>query len=232
MRRNPPHGSVRRPEIRGTNTRGVFTSKTGRSVQFESEAEWALLLHLDRDPTVQEYRTWPHTFQVAHPDGQQRPQAYTPQCMVWRHDGGVEIHRIVRPEQWTPGGRVRGDELGPHLCRTRGWTYVPHRAEQLIDPTPFANLQALVRYRPRAYAQPAITPLIPQLIPADSVRPFDAVVADIAATLLLSPSNIHAALCHLIWHDVLWIDMNRLLLIHGAVAPYVMLRRLQNGATV
>lgn len=227
MRRNPPHGSVRRPEIKGTNIRGVFTSKTGRSVQFESEPELALILHLDRDPTVREYGTWADTFQVVHSDGRRSAQPYTPQCMVWRHHGAVEIHRIVRPEQWTPGGRARGDEFGPHLCQSRGWTYVMHRAEQLTDPSPFANLQALVRYRPHAYAQSSVTALVPQLIPTDSVRPFDAVVADITARLTLPAAYIRAALCHLIWHGVLWIDMQRLLLIHGDVAPYVVLQRLQ-----
>lgn len=226
MKRRPPAGSVRRPQIKGVNTRGVFTSTTGRLVQFESQAEWALILHLDRDPTIRDYGTWLETFSVAPPDTPNQPQSYTPQCMVWRHAEPPEIHRVVHHDQWTPGGRALGDPLGPQLCLARGWTYVAHRAEHLTAPTPFANLQALVRYRPHAYHHPDVANYAHMQIPLGETRAFASMVGHIMAALNLPRPTVVAGLCHLVWHGVLGIDMNRLLLLHGDVAPYVVLNRL------
>lgn len=231
MRRRPPVGSVRRPQIKGVNIRGVFTSTTGRLVQFESQAEWALILHLDRDPTIRDYGTWPETFSVALPETPNQSQSYTPQCMVWRHAGPPEIHRVVRHDQWTPSGRAIGDPLGPHLCLARGWTYVTHRAEYLTAPTPFANLQALVRYRPHGYHHPDVTNYATMRLPLGETRAFATIIGDIMAAFDLPRPTIVAALCHLVWHGVLGIDMNRLLLLHGDVAPYVVLCRMPETAT-
>ncbi len=224
MRRKPPEGSVRRPQFKGNNLRGAFTSKTGRSVQFESEAEHALILRLDRDPSVREYGTWPETYHIHDPEVPGKPHSYTPQCMVWRYDGAVEIHRVVRLDQWSQTGQALGDVLGPHLSATHGWHYITHRAEELTAETPYANLLALVRYRPTGYAQPPVTYFVQEQLHVGQDYLFHMLVADIVAALDLSPPLVIAALCHLLWHSVLETNLNHLLFLFGTIDSRVLLR--------
>lgn len=152
-------------------------------------------------------------------------QPYTPQCMVWRYDGAVEIHRVVHADQWTLTGQALGDVLGPHLCTIRGWQYVTHHAEELTAATPYANLLALVRYRPTGYALPEVTHLVQQQLQPDRDHLFHEVVSDLTSSLGLPSPLVIAALCHLVWHGVLWTDLNRLLFLFGTIDTRVLIRR-------
>lgn len=218
LKRKPPAGSVRRPQVKGTNLRGVFTNKANHSIGFESEAEHALILRLDRDPQIRDYGTWPSTFLVPSLDAPVKLQAYTPQCMVWRYDDIVEIHHVRRV---VGSSRTKNDELGQHLCETKGWRYVSHQAEALTTGSSFANLLALVRYRPSAYAQPNVTSLVlAHLLPGYQYK-FHDVVADIAPQLDLAKPVVLAALCYLLWHGVVYTDLECLLFLHGTIARHI-----------
>jgi hypothetical protein len=93
FKRKPPPGNVRRVISLGRNVRGVTTNKRGGLVQFESELERKLILLLERDPTVHDYRSQPETFHFEDEAGRQR--RYTPDFQVWRTDGSIEWHEVT-----------------------------------------------------------------------------------------------------------------------------------------
>ena len=93
LKRKPPPGNVRRTVSVGGNFRGVTTNKRGHLVQFESEQERKLVLLLERDRTVADYRSQPETFQFTDASG--RPRTYTPDFQVWRTSGLIELHEVT-----------------------------------------------------------------------------------------------------------------------------------------
>jgi len=62
LKRKPPSGNVRRVAPIEKNLRYAITSKAGETIQCESFQERKLALLLDRDLTVQEYRSQPERF--------------------------------------------------------------------------------------------------------------------------------------------------------------------------
>ena len=106
LKRKPPEGNVRLVSSNGRNIRGVITNKAGRTVQFESWAERALLLRLDRDPDVTDYCSQPERFAYLDRDG--KSHTYTPDFKVWRRNGEVEIHEVTMSVRQTRPDRLLG----------------------------------------------------------------------------------------------------------------------------
>ncbi len=219
FKRKPPSGDVRRVRSTGKNIRGVITNKVGRLVQFESWAERALLLRLDRDLEVLDYQSQPETFIFTDETGKQR--GYTPDFKVWRHDGDIEIHEVtltkrqVRPE-------IRRREGAAHdICRSRGWQYLVHTEQELPQGSELANLLTLAGYRPTVYANPKVRQAAFEIL--DYSRGLDLVslVSRLEKILNLSVSMVTAALCHLLWHGVLLTDFDKLLFDQGKLVPGV-----------
>ena len=158
LKRRPPLGNVRRVAAIGQNIRGIMTNKVGRTVQFESFLERSLLLRLDRDPTVEDYGSQPETFQFLDDRGKHR--AYTPDFIVWRCDGSTEIHEVtLTSRRLQPAARLR-EAAAAAICQRRGWSYIVHTESDLPQGTELANLLALFRYRPSAYAHSAVAQAI------------------------------------------------------------------------
>src|SRR5947208_154524 len=93
LKRKPPAGNVRRVAPIGENLRYAITSKVNETVQSESFQERKLTLLFDRDPTIQEYRSQPERFSFT--DSQGTPHTYTPDFIVWKTTGEVEIHEVT-----------------------------------------------------------------------------------------------------------------------------------------
>lgn len=223
LNRKPPAGNVRRVSSNGQNIRGVITNKAERIVQFESWAERALLLRLDRDPEVTDYGSQPEKFSYTDREG--RPHTYTPDFQVWRRNGAIEIHEVTQSiRQARPEIRQR-EAAAQVICRTRGWRYVVHTEHSLPQPTELANLLALFRYRPSAYAHPDITRLARERLAQHNIgQPLllPALVVSLATDLDLLKPTVVAGLCHLLWHGRLLIDLNQLLFVNGALASRAM----------
>ena len=62
LKRKPPSGNVEQDCLKLRNLRYVITSKADETIQCKSFQERKLALLLDRDPTVQEYRSQPERF--------------------------------------------------------------------------------------------------------------------------------------------------------------------------
>ncbi len=221
--RRPPAGSARRFAVKGRNLRAALTNKAGRTVQYESRAEHALILLLDRDPSVGDYGTY-----AGHaPPGAVRATAaaYAPQCQVWRVDGRVELHR-VRPGDGAVGPVPGGPEAADRdLCRARGWAFVAHAATTLTAEPAFANLLALYGYRPAAYAHDDVADAARAVLADGGARAIAPLVTDLAARLDLAPGTVAAALGHLLWHGTLALDLDaHLLIAGGAFRPDALVR--------
>ena len=144
--RKPPAGNVRRVRSTGRNIIGGITNKAGREVQFESWQERALLLRLDRDPAVRDYGSQPETFEYIDNEGKTRH--YTPDFIVWRYNGQIEIHEVTLAKRRRSPEMRRRETIGSKICQGRGWRYVVHTEEDLPQGAELANLLALIRYRP------------------------------------------------------------------------------------
>lgn len=217
LKRRPPPGNVRRVHSTGENTPSVVHSKTGRTVQCESYSERCWLYRLDRDRSVKDYGSQPETFER---DGHR----YTPDFIVWRWDGRVEIHEITRSSRRTREQSRRREKIAREICAERGWTFFVHTEKDLPGGAELANLSLLIRYRPRAYANHAVADLIFERIAREAPIRLDALVGYVADRFHLPTPDVVSALCHLLWHGDLDVDLGRLLFIDGAPVPQTLVR--------
>src|SRR5437899_1512494 len=153
--RTPPPGNVRRVVCLGGNLRGVLTNKRGHVVQFESELEHTLVLLLERDPSVADYRSQPEVLRFRDAAG--RPRTYTPDFRVWRTDGRVELHEVTVAARRAERPSLREREAAAAaLCREHGWRYVVHTDASLPAGVERANLAFLAAYRAAVHADAAV----------------------------------------------------------------------------
>ena len=114
-----------------------------------------MTLLFDRDSTVQEYRSQPAQF--AFTDSQGRSHTYTPDFIVWKTTGEVEIHEVTLTSRQDRFNIQEREKAAREICQQRGWRYVVHTEKTLPQPTEEANLLALYYYRPTIYHNPYVT---------------------------------------------------------------------------
>lgn len=207
--RKPPPGNVRQVRSAGRNIIGGTTNKAGRMVQFESWSERALLLRLDRDPAVRDYGSQPERFEYVDEQGQRRH--YTPDFIVWRYDGQIEIHEVTLTSRRRLPAIQRREAAGHRICQARGWRYLVHTEQDLPQGTELANLLALIHYRPTGYAHQAVTETVCQGLKPGQAVLLARLTRQVAQALSLPEPSVVAALGHLLWHDVLKTDLNQLI---------------------
>jgi hypothetical protein len=210
MRRRPPAGNVRRVEPHGDAIRYTVVSKAGDTVQCESHGERAWLLNKDRMPTVLRYRSQPITFTWRDEGGKEH--TYVPDFMVWTRDGPIEIHEITRAFRRSRPESARREEEGRRTCRERGWRFFVHDEGALPGQTELANLLALIRFRPRIYADPAVALLAALRLRDGERQGLRALAEDVAGVLGVPPARAFGALHHELWHGTLATDMETVLI--------------------
>lgn len=217
LKRTPPDGNVRRVVSLGLNLRGVITSKAGRTVQFESFAERVLLLLLERDQSVIDYRSQPETFDFTDRNG--TPRKYTPDFIVWRQSGAIEIHEVTRTERQSHSNIIEREYGARCICQKRHWQYIVHTEQTLPQPTVVANLLALWPYRLKKYGQESITAAIREYL--DQYGPFllTTCVKDVAQRLNMSEPMVFPTFCHLLWKGDIAADLHSLLIVECAFDP-------------
>jgi len=213
FKRKPPPGNVRQVVSTGQNIRGIITNKAGRLVQFESWAERALLLRLDRDPDITDYGSQPERFQFTAPDGQQH--SYTPDFIVWRSNGQVEIHEVTMTRRHARPSLVLREAAASEICRVRSWRYIVHTELTLPQGSELANLLALFRYRPTAYADPAVSRAADEQLAEGGPVALQSLVIRIAQELGIARPVVVAALGHMLWHGQIDTDLNQLIFAAG-----------------
>lgn len=212
VRRKAPEGNVRRVRSTGENYIGDVHSKTGRDVQCESYAERCWLYRLDRNRKVKDYSSQPERFER---DG----YTYVPDFIVWWHDGRVEIHEVTRAHRRTREDIRRRERIGREVCAERGWGFFVYTEDDLPVGAELANLSLLIRYRPRAYANPEVTREGLARLVSERTIQFGPLVWHVANRLGLETPDVVSALCHLIWHGDLNIDLSKLFFADGAPIP-------------
>ncbi len=217
FRRKPPAENVRRTASSGRNHPGVVVNKTGRIVQYESQAEHILILCLDRDRTVRDYISQPLKLEYIDVHGR---HVYVPDFQVFRADGRVELHTVSHAgtETGTQDSSLRREEAVRGICRERDWNLVAHTAASLPQATERANLQALFAFRPTAYAN-RIVAFAAEIRLGNKQVGLRAAASEIAQELLLSPACVTAALCNLLWHEDLLTDLSQLIFLDGIPHP-------------
>ena len=225
FKRTPPPGNVRQVVSTGQNLRGIITNKRGRLVQFESWAERTLLLRLDHDPDVTDYGSQPERFHFIGPDG--KPHSYTPDFIVWRRTGQVEIHEVTLTCRRARPSMGQRETAANEICQARGWRYLVHTEQSLPQGSEQANLLALFRYRPTAYANPAVAEAAgDHLVDGGSIT-LHTLVSQLALELGLAGPVVVAALGHLLWHGQLDTDLHHLIFATGSTgfSPQAWARR-------
>jgi len=225
FKRKPPPGNVRQVVSTGQNIRGIITNKAGRLVQFESWAERALLLRLERDPDITDYGSQPERFQFIAPNGQ--PHSYTPDFIVWRSNGQVEIHEVTMTRRHTRPSIAQREAAAREICRVRSWQYIVHTEQSLPQGSELANLLALFRYRSTAYADLAVSRAAGEQLAAGGPVALQTLVSQIAQELGIAGPVVVAALGHILWHDQIETDLHQLIFVagHTGFSPKVWVQR-------
>jgi hypothetical protein len=228
LKRKPPTGNIRRVAPIANNLRYAITSKADETIQCESFQERKLTLLLDRDPTVQEYRSQPEHFDWADADG--HSHTYTPDFIVWRITGEVEIHEVTLTSRQDRLSIQERERAARTICEQRGWRYVVHTEKTLPQATEEANLLALYRYRPTIYQNSDVTAAVcAKLCTGDEIELYD-LVADIAQTLSLPKPAVISAICHLLWKQVIETDLEHtLLFVNAAITAHIQVSLRREG---
>ncbi|GHO96261.1 hypothetical protein KSF_063090 [Reticulibacter mediterranei] len=217
LKRKPPENNVRRVMSMGSNLPGVTTNKNGHTVQFESFAERILLLLLERDKTVLDYRSQPEIFEFKGQDGKLR--RYTPDFKVWKVDGTIEIHEVTRTERQAQL-RISEREVGAReICQDRQWKYIVHTEQTLPQKTEGTNLLALLRYRLKAYAHISVIAAVLEHLRQNSEVHLPICVEYVAHQLDMAESVVFTTLCYLLWHGELCTDLQKLLIFDSTFVP-------------
>lgn len=225
FKRKPPLGNVRQVVSTGQNIRGIITNKAGRLVQFESWAERALLLRLDRDPDITDYGSQPERFQFTAPNGRQH--SYTPDFIVWRSNGQVEIHEVTMTRRQTHPSIVQRESAASEICQERGWQYIVHTEQSLPQGSELANLLALFRYRPTAYAESVVSGAVDEVLVEGGRVVLQTLAFQIAQETGIAGPVVVAALSHMLWHSQLETDLHQLIFAAGyaGFSPNVWVQR-------
>jgi len=203
--RKPPPDNVRRVACLGRNIHGVTTNKRGHLVQFESELEHTLILLLERDPAVADYRSQPEVLPFRDATG--RPRTYTPDFQVWRTDGRIELHEVSVEQRRAQRPTLQQREAaGVAICHQRGWRYVLHTDRSLPSGYAYSNLSFLAAYRAHIYADMATTAWwVAHLRGGTPVHP-RLVLDQAAEDLPCSRGLLLSGLYHLLWTGAIQMD--------------------------
>ncbi len=228
LKRKPPAGNVRRVAPIGNNLRYTIASKANETVQCESFQERKITLLFDRDPTVQEYRSQPERF--AFTDSQGQPRTYTPDFIVWKITGEVEIHEVTLTSRQDRESIAEREKAARDICQQRGWRYVVHTEKTLPQATEEANLLALYRYRPTIYYNLAVEAYVSARLCNGERAELRSLIEEVTRTLSLPQPTIISALCHLLWHQVIKTDLRHtLLFVNAALAANIEVYLKQKG---
>jgi hypothetical protein len=215
LKRKPPPGNVRRTISLGGNFRGVTTNKRGHLVQFESEQERKLVLLLERDPTVADYRSQPEVLHFTDASG--RPHRYTPDFQIWRTTGLIELHEVtVAARRESHPSLLEREAAARAICNERGWRYVVHSDQTLPAAFEYRNLDFLSAFRSQIHAAPEpIAWWLVQLKGQERVSP-QKLLTNCRPSLTGPVLN---TLYHLLWHGVIQMDWHQPLLWRGDFHP-------------
>jgi hypothetical protein len=226
MKRKPPPGNARRVQNMGRNLRYTLTNKAGRVVQCESFQERKLALLLERDPTVRDYGSQPE--QIRWIDEAGKSHAYIPDFIVWRTDDTIELHEVTLTQrQGNAHNQVR-QAAAQESCQTRGWTYRVHTELDLPNNIYTANLLALYAYRSTSYFDASLTIHLMTLL-THGIHQVADLIPQLHANTQVAIPRIYATLLHLLWHDQLEANLERLLFRNGLLVPDCCLR-VKEGA--
>ncbi|MBC8507820.1 MAG: TnsA endonuclease N-terminal domain-containing protein [Anaerolineales bacterium] len=216
FKRKPPPGNVRRVISLGKNFSGVTTNKQGHLVQFESEQERKLILLLERDPTVSDYRSQPETIQFLNAEGRQR--RYTPDFQVWRTEGCIEWHEVTVASRREARGSLQEREMAARaVCEQRGWCYLVHTDETLPAGYEYANLDFLAAFRAESFADTTSQSWwLAHLSAQDKVHPMQ-VLAQVEINR--EQGTLFNSLYHLLWYGVVQMDWQQPLIWCGDFHP-------------
>jgi hypothetical protein len=230
LKRKPPRGNIRRVAPIANNLRYAITSKAGETIQCESFQERKLSLQFDRDPTVQEYRSQPERFAWTDADGHSR--TYTPDFIVWRITGEIEIHEVTLTERRDRLSTQERERTARDICEQRGWRYIVHTEKTLPAATEEANLLALYRYRPTIYHNSDVEAYVSAKLGNGDEIDLRDLVADVAQRLSLPKPSVISAICHLLWKQVIETDLEQtLLFVNAALAAHIRVHLKEEGET-
>lgn len=194
LKRKPPSGNVRRVASIAGNLRYTITSKADQTVQCESYLERKLTLCFDRDPSIESYVSQPE--RLTYMDTEGKSHTYVPDFMVWKTNGQIELHEVTLTSRSNDKHIQERAAAARSICQERGWRYIVHTEVTLPQETEEANLLALARYRPTAYANAEVEQRVIKLLATP--MPFRTLVTEITQTLSLQESTVVSALCHLL----------------------------------
>lgn len=213
LKRKPPAGNVRRVVSTGQNIPGNTTNKAGYTVQFESFEERILLVLFEKDRSIVDYRSQPFT--LAFTNRQRKQQKYTPDFIVYRRNGAIEIHEVTLTKRQRQLSIAEREYAARELFQVWGWKYIVHTEQTLPKKTEVTNLLALLPYRLKAYALEGVIAIIDEYLRGEGRKPARACMKYVASRLGLPEATVFSVLCHLIWQEDIFTDLDTLLIAEG-----------------
>jgi len=219
-KRRPPEGNVRVVRSTGKNIISSITGPEGNMVQCESFGERCWLLRECRKKSVWRVVSQPDKHMYRDENGKER--SYVPDFALDRDTGPGEIHEITRRWRRTREDMKRREEAGRREYEgKRGLLYLVHDEDDLPQGRELANLLALVRFEPPAYAKQLVIDAVREILGAGHDDYLRAVADQLARHLCVPIREVNGSLYHMLWHGELMTDLSLSVFRDGLLVPTV-----------
>jgi len=216
FKRKPPKDNERNVRTNGKNIRGVITSKTGRTIQYESFNEFKLILLLERDPNVIDYCSQPEKFDFIDWTG--KHHTYIPDFKVWKKDGSIEIHEVTLEKRRVRENMIIREKAGRDICKKRGWKFVLHTEKTLPSGAKLANFSSLYGFKATAYYVEVIAVAVKKYL-TNSPLNIPTLITQVSFYTEAPETIVSGCVFHMLWQGSLGIISDTLLFIDGYPNP-------------
>lgn len=220
LKRTPPEGNARRGRSFGGNNIGNLTNKANRIVQFESLNEYAFILKfLEKNRLVKDFCSQPVIYEYIGSDG--KLHHYTPDFIAWMWDSSVWIYEVTILKRRDLETNREREAAARMICPAEGKHFASFDERHIPKGAELANLELQFAYRPSIYSDARVANAVDEYLSHTLRANLRKLIADLCESLNLEQFVVVPALLHMLWHEQLQTDMQKLLFIHSEPAPSV-----------
>jgi hypothetical protein len=209
--------NVRNVHSNGKTITGVIVNNQNEFVQFESGSEEILPLIFLRDRTIIRLISQPVV--IAYYDLDGKLHAYTPDFLVERKDGSIELHEYTLSSRRLKPESIAREIAARKYCEERGWIYIVHTELEFPNPTWIDNIQALHGFIAQGYNNEHVRKEIMSLLKNGDKLTYSLVISEIQNILGIGKNVINGTVFHMLYWTDLCTDLNQLLFIQGHPNP-------------
>jgi len=205
--------NVRNVHSNGKTINGVIVNNQDEFVQFESGSEEILPLIFLRDRTIVRLVSQPVV--IAYYDLEGKLHTYTPDFLVERKDGSIELHEYTLSSRRHKPENIARENAARKYCEERGWKYIVHTELEFPNPTWIDNIQALHGFIAKGYNNDLVRKELIILLGTGEKLTYSLIISELYHRLGIERKVLNGTLFHMLYWSDIFTDLNKLIFIQG-----------------